>query len=438
MKLVAPLLSTTVFFLLLLSTQPSSCHASQQRRILQKRALGLVQRHGSRVARKTAATGRTSVANVVTASSSVAILPISTSSTRAAAATTATVAQQQLQQQQCLMAIGSPSSQGFLRFSHRATQLQQRLQRSFSLRAIFLDAITNKPGSTATTSTTASSSSKSGTSTTSSTTAKTNRHSWQRHHHATTASEELRTMMMSTTRPLSFLPGPALWHDVQRIAGGTVSESWNGFVGGYLLATGLDITKRLYWKVLATSLRPSPLAVASAATGTGATGGASLAAAAATASSLHQLPYPGLQAFSKETLLMHARSRQFGLEWAQMSAVFCASRGVVKTVRQRRRQQQQEQTAPPPVNQLLDDEWDTVLGGGLAGAVFSALARKGPVAMTQGALLYGTTMFALHPQLWKSGMQAMMLTPPCSSVVADTGVAAIGSTNIMNWMDGME
>ena len=378
-----PLFSTLFLFLLSLS---SSCHASQQR-LLQKRAFGLLQKHGSRAA-QTAAAGRTSVANVVTASSNVATLPF-----------VGTAAKQSLQ-----------SSKGFLTFSHRATRLQQQLQRSYSLRAIFLDAITNKPesrrrSSSATTTTTA------------------------------MHGEELHSMMR---------PQP-LWQDVQRIAGGTVAESWNGFVGGYLLATGLDVTKRLYWKVIATSLKPSGLAVATS------------SPTVAAASSLHQLPYPGLRAFSQETLWMHARSRQFGVEWAQMSAVFCASRGLVKALRQRRQQQQQaaavtvvngdtaltmmthqpESTYQQQQHQhALDDEWDTVLGGGVAGAAFSALARKGPVAMARGALLYGTTMFVLHPHLWKSGMQAAMLAPPPKMI--DGVVEATRPNNPLDWLDGME
>ena len=366
-----PLLPTFLLFLLVLS---SSCHASQPR-LLQKRAFGLLHKHGIRRAAATA--GRTSVANVVTASSNVATLPFP-ASTAASSTVSATR--------------GLQSSRGFLKFSHRATRLQQQLQRSYSLRAIFLDAITNKPESR-----------RSETTTTTTTT------SLQQH------GEELRSLMR---------PQPALWQDVQRIAGGTVAESWNGFVGGYLLATGLDVTKRLYWKVIATSLQPSRLAVA--------TSSATNSMAAAAASSLHQLPYPGLRAFSQETLLMHARSRQFGVEWAQMSAVFCASRGIVKALRQR-------QTAVTGDNKALDDEWDTVLGGGVAGAAFSALARKGPVAMARGALLYGTTMLVLHPHLWKSGLQAAMLTPPPSPKVV-TAVDAVEATlpNTLRWLDGME
>ena len=103
-----------------------------------------------------------------------------------------------------------------------------------------------------------------------------------------------------------------------------------------------------------------------------------------------------------------------------MSAVFCASRGMVKTLRQ-------SQSQPQP----NDEEWNTVLGSGVAGAVFSALARKGPVAMGRGALLYGGTMFVLHPHLWKSGLHAMMLTPPL-----DDGVATCSGG--MSWCDGFE
>lgn len=116
------------------------------------------------------------------------------------------------------------------------------------------------------------------------------------------------------------------------------------------------------------------------------------ASAAKTATTTgHVLPYPSLVRHSRQSLHMHRTSLNFGKEWAQMSAVFGASRVLVQTLRRQ------------------EDEWNTVLGSALAGAVFASrqqARRLPPVAMGRGALLYGGTMLLLNPTL--------MLTTPTS------------------------
>ncbi|CAB9504029.1 expressed unknown protein [Seminavis robusta] len=243
----------------------------------------------------------------------------------------------------------STSSTGFTQFSQRATRLQTRLQRSFSLRAIFSDVITNHPGSAS-----------------ASTSASTSTSTYGTH--------------------------------LQRIATGTIQESWSGFVGGYTLATSSAIARRLL-----SYTRPTLASTMHSTTSTAAYLGTSPAA------SINQvLPYSSILSFSQQTLQMHSQSLQFGIEWAQMSAVFGASRLIVQTIRKK------------------DDEWNTVVGSALAGSVFACLPKPtkplhglNPIsraipfgAMTRGAMLYGCTMFLLHPTLWKDGMHKAMLLPP--------------------------
>jgi len=297
---------------------------------------------------------------------------------------------------------------GFCQFSQRATKLQAQLSKSFSLRAIVSDVITNRPGAPSSSSTSASSSGAAAEDLS------------QLHHQAQQAQAASTTPMplsplLKHTRPTHLIK------DLQRIAAGTMSESWSGFVGGYALLMSTDVVRLVYRKVIQ---KATTQVVSSSFSSVVVP---SMANTAATSSSI--LPYPHLFRTSQHALQLHSRSLAFGIEWAQMSAVFGACRLLVQTVRKGK-----------------DDEWNSVLGSTCAGAVFSALPTFTPpptianaasqgalvlgkrvipvTAMARGALLYGSVMFALHPNLWNQGLDTLksnlQLTSTKSQVMDDS------------------
>jgi len=207
--------------------------------------------------------------------------------------------------------------------------------------------------------------------------------------------------------------------NVNRIVKSTITDAVAGFCSGYTLAASLAIGKRLYsWTVMMppTSTPTNPVSITTATAATAATTTTTTTTTlSACKSPLMILPYPDLRRFSTETMHLHTKSKQFGIEWAKMSAVFCACRLLVSVIRL---QQQKHHYAFVVdntycnTNTNTNEEWDTVLGSGLAGAVFAILVPSAPapapagtsmmmmMKMTRSAVLYGGIMWMMHPRLW--------------------------------------
>jgi hypothetical protein len=265
---------------------------------------------------------------------------------------------------------------GFRQFSQRATRLQQEVSQSFSVRAIFSDVITNHPGQQQ----------KQATSQVLSAT-------------EDSATEDFTHPMTRVTRKRT----PFL-RTLQTIASGTLHDSWSGFVGGYVLGTATDVSRQIYRTVVSSTVQSAAATTSAAASTTG-----------------HVLPYNELLQLSQNALHTHSRNTAFALEWARMSAVFGACRLVVQSVRQ------------------THDEWNSVGGSCLAGAVFSILQHTttpqqylpAPSVMLQSALLYGGTMWLLHPNLWKPTAQALFLTPTTPITTEQDALDYLGGTNLL-------
>ena len=153
----------------------------------------------------------------------------------------------------------------------------------------------------------------------------------------------------------------------------------SGFLGGYLLGAATDSTRRVYFGLRKSFAATAPTYTSSV--------------------SFNLLPYPGLTKFSQQSLQFHAHNLSWAREWAKISAVFGACRVLVKTIRHD-----------------TEDAWNSVFGSAMAGAILAGYPAKtmstAPSLIARGALLYGGTMFLLHPDLWKQGMETCWLTPP--------------------------
>ena len=143
-------------------------------------------------------------------------------------------------------------------------------------------------------------------------------------------------------------PRPALLSSLTAVAAGTAVETMSGYVGGYFLGMATDCTRRCYWG-FKDLLRPTT----------------ATAAAASTAEATSILPYSSLMRMSQNSLQMHARSMQWATEWGKVSAMFCACRWLSQSLRHNR-----------------DDEWNSVFGSAMAGAIFAGGAA-GAVDGTQ-------------------------------------------------------
>ena len=257
------------------------------------------------------------------------------------------------------------ANSGFRQFSQRATRLQLNLQKAFSLRAIFGNCVTNNE--------------------------------WN-HGEFNSDSHNANAVWRA----------PPFIRSLQGVVMETVNESVAGFVGGYLLAATTDVTRKVYRGVRC----------AATASATGST------TASAFTTSTTLLPYPSITKYSQQVLQSHARSMTWAMEWARISAVFAACRLAVHLARNTAgRTSIVAATTTTKHNYFSniqsfhhDEDWNDVLGSALVGAIFAArqnhVWKLRPAAMTKGAILYGGTMFLLHPDLWKEGMEALWLNLP--------------------------
>ncbi|CAB9528433.1 expressed unknown protein [Seminavis robusta] len=171
-----------------------------------------------------------------------------------------------------------------------------------------------------------------------------------------------------------------------------------GFLSGYVLGSTVDATKRIYRHLVTTSTSTTT----------------------STTSHLQEiLPYAHVTQFTQQTLQVHRVGIAWAKEWAVISALFCACRILVTVVAsthgvtcQDNGRTWLQQTLETIQNEDSNENaWNTIGGSALAGAILSRpdntpflrlLQNHKVVIMTmaRGAILYGGTMFLLHPSLW--------------------------------------
>ena len=333
---------------------------------------------------------------------------------------------------------------GFRQFSQKATRLQGQLKKTFSFRTIFSDVFTNNPSDGSSGTTEQKGGSQSSQSHSNTDAANVNAMDGSVHSSSSSSTRKRKSKIRGSTsqlqskqdsrhitsnQPLPMPPAPIhqleqrhppikLKSAVTTIVTGTIAESISGFVGGYVLGATTDVTRRTYQAVKRTFFLESPSPATKA---------------AVLGASYSMLPYSSLTKFSQKSLQSHARSMAWGTEWAKMGAVFCFCRLVIQSVRQQQQQQQQttrSDTSREQAMSVQDDGWNAVAGCGLAGSILPIMTPVSAAAkakasssrfilagsVTRGALLYSGTMFLLHPELWKQGMEALWLTLPAVTV----------------------
>jgi hypothetical protein len=137
----------------------------------------------------------------------------------------------------------------------------------------------------------------------------------------------------------------------------------------------------------------------------------------------------------------------WAMDWAKISALFGACRILVKSITMATTSSHSNNSTRknPTVSDRDDteDAWNSIGASALTGAILAVLgdnwkttqtkrqlqpiihssrlfAARAVATMTRGALLYGGTMFVLHPQVWKEGLQTLMLTPSSFSSSSTT------------------